>query len=39
MPKVKGTEYKDTVAHTLALDRVVFEDFGVAVSIHRKAKY
>ncbi len=38
MPKVKETKYKDTVDYTLALVRVIFEYFGVAVNIHEKAK-
>ena len=38
MSRVKETKYKDTVANTLVLVRVVFEDFGVAVNIHGKAK-
>ena len=37
-PKTKETKYKDTTAHTLSLVRVPFEDFGVAVNIHGKAK-
>ena len=36
--KTKETKYKYTVAHTLSLLRVLFEDFGVAVNIHGKAK-
>ncbi len=36
-PKTKESK-KDTVAHTLSLVRVLFEDFGVAVNTHGKAK-
>ncbi len=35
---MKEAKYKDTVAHTLSLVRVVFEDVGVAVNIQGKAK-
>ncbi len=35
---MKDSKYKDTVAHTLSLVRVLFEDFGVAISIHGKSK-
>ncbi len=37
-PKTKYSKYKDTVAHTLSLVRVLFEDFGVEISIHGNAK-
>ena len=37
-PKTKDSKYNDTVAHSLSLVRVLFEDFGVAISIHGNAK-
>ena len=37
-PKTRNSKHKDTVAHTVSLVRVLFEDFGVAISIHGKAK-
>ena len=38
MSKTNESKYQETIAHTLSLLRVAFEDFGVAVDIHRKAK-
>jgi hypothetical protein len=37
-PKTRNSKHKDTVAHTVSLVRVLFEDFGVAISIHGNAK-
>jgi hypothetical protein len=37
-PKTRNSNHKDNVAHTITLVRVLFEDFGVAMSIHGKAK-
>jgi hypothetical protein len=37
-PKMRNSKHKDNVAHTMSLVRVLFEDFGVAISIHGKAK-
>ncbi len=37
-PKRRNSKHKDTVAHTMSLVRVLFEDFGVAISIHGNAK-
>jgi hypothetical protein len=37
-PKTRNSKHKDNVAHTMSLVRVLFEDFGVAISIHGKAK-
>jgi hypothetical protein len=36
-PKTKDSKYKDAVAHTLSLVRVLFGDFGVAISKHGNA--
>ncbi len=37
-PKTRNSKHKDNVAHTMSLVRVIFEDFGVAISIHEKAQ-
>ena len=37
-PKTKETKYKETIAHTLSLVRVLFQDFGVAVTYTGKQK-
>jgi hypothetical protein len=37
-PKRRNSKHKDNVTHTTSLVRVLFEDFGVAISIHKNAK-
>jgi hypothetical protein len=37
-PVKKISIHKDNVAHTMSLVRVLFEDSGVAISIHENAK-
>jgi hypothetical protein len=37
-PKRRNSKHKDNVTHTMSLVRVLFEDFGVAISIHGNAK-
>ena len=36
--KTRNSKHKETVAHTMSLVRVLFEDFGVAINIHEQAK-
>jgi hypothetical protein len=37
-PKSRNSKHKEIVAHTMSFVRVLFEDFGTAINIHRKAK-